>query len=55
MLVSNECSFVEIEHVAEANVQVNHQRREMSEHMRKQVYQALFDKAPFELHQALSL
>jgi len=29
------------EHVAEANVQVHHQRKEMSADLRKQVYQAL--------------
>ena len=40
-MVSNECCFVEIEHVAEAN----HRRKDMSEHMRKQVYQALLARS----------
>jgi hypothetical protein len=30
-----------VENVADANVQVNHPRKEMSEQLRKQVYQAL--------------
>ena len=37
--------FFEIEHVAEANVQVHHRRKEMSEDLRKQVYQALLARS----------
>jgi hypothetical protein len=37
--------FVEIEHVVEANVEVNQQRKEMSEDLRKQVYQALLARS----------
>ena len=45
MLIYNECSFTEIEHVVEADVQVNQRRKEMSKDLRKQVYQALLARS----------
>jgi hypothetical protein len=37
--------FVEIEHVVEANIEVNQRRKEMSKDLRKQVYQALLARS----------
>ena len=48
MLIYNECSFTEIEHVVEADVQVNQRRKEMSKDLRKQVYQALLARSKNE-------
>jgi len=45
VLIYNECSFTEIEHVVEADVQVNQRRKEMSKDLRKQVYQALLARS----------
>ena len=45
MLICNKCSFVEIEYVLEANVEVNRRRKEMSKDLRKQVYQALLARS----------
>ena len=45
MLIYNECSFTKIEHVVEADVQVNQRRKEMSKDLRKQVYQALLARS----------
>ena len=48
MLICNKCSFVEIEYVLEANVEVNRRRKEMSKDLRKQVYQALLARSKNE-------